>query len=84
MAEAVIDTLPAPAMTMVTWIPLPSIGEAVALVRGLVALGAEAVELTVAAALSAAAQAFPGILRQATGYPYESFVFLLAELTRPA
>ena len=23
-------------------------------------------------------------LRQATGYPYESFVFLLEELTRPA
>jgi D-lactate dehydrogenase len=60
VAEAVIDTLPAPAMTTVAWIPLPSISEAVALVPGLVALGAEAVELMVAPALSAAAQAFPG------------------------
>ncbi len=60
VAEAVIDTIPAPAMTTVSWIPLPSISEAVALVPGLVALGAEAVELMVAPALSAAAQAFPG------------------------
>jgi D-lactate dehydrogenase len=60
VAEAVIDTLPAPAVTTVTWIPLPSIGEAAALVPGLVALGAEAVELMVAPALAAAAQAFPG------------------------
>jgi D-lactate dehydrogenase len=60
VAEAVIDTLPAPPMTTVTWIPLPSISEAVALVPGLVALGAEAVELMVAPALSAAAEAFPG------------------------
>src|SRR5580692_6514771 len=32
MAEAVIDTIPAPASTTVTWIVLPSIGEAAALV----------------------------------------------------
>ena len=63
VAEAVIDTLPAPAVTTVTWIPLPSIGEAVALVPGLVALGAEAVELMVSPALSAAAQTFPGTPR---------------------
>ena len=60
MAEAVIDTIPAPAMTTVSWIVLPSISEAAALVPGLVALGAEAVELMVAPALSAAAQAYPG------------------------
>jgi D-lactate dehydrogenase len=50
-------------MTTVTWIPLPSTGEAVALVPVLVAPGAEAVELMVAPALSAAAQAFPGTPR---------------------
>ena len=60
MAEAVIDTLPAPAVTTVSWIVLPSIGEAAALVPGLVAQGAEAVELMLAPALAAAAQAFPG------------------------
>jgi D-lactate dehydrogenase len=60
LAEAVIDTIPAPAATTVTWIVLPSIGEAAALVPGLVAQGAEAVELVLAPALAAAAQAFPG------------------------
>ncbi|MFF3950586.1 FAD-binding and (Fe-S)-binding domain-containing protein [Streptomyces sp. NPDC001902] len=59
IAEAVIDTLPAPTATTVSWIALPSVGEAVALVPGLVDLGAEAVELMVAPALTAAAQAFP-------------------------
>ena len=60
MAEAVIDTIPAPAMTTVSWIVLPSISQAAALVPGLVGLGAEAVELMLAPALAAAAQAFPG------------------------
>src|SRR6202142_1304446 len=60
MGEVVINTLPAPGATCVTWIALPSIDEAVALVPGLVSLGAEAVELMVAPALEAAAQAFPG------------------------
>ena len=59
MAEAVIDTIPAPAVTAVSWIVLPSISEATALVPGLVSLGAEAVELMLAPALAAAAQAFP-------------------------
>src|SRR6204780_5374927 len=60
MAEAVIDTIPAPAMTTVSWIVLPSISEATTLVPGLVSIGAEAVELMLAPALAAAAQAFPG------------------------
>ncbi|WP_329326349.1 FAD-binding and (Fe-S)-binding domain-containing protein [Streptomyces sp. NBC_01689] len=59
IAEAVINTLPAPTTATVTWISLPSVNEAVALVPGLVNLGAEAVELMVAPALTAAAQAFP-------------------------
>jgi D-lactate dehydrogenase len=58
VAEAVIDTVPAPAVTSVAWIPVPTIDEAVGLVPGLVALGATAVELMVAPALTAAGQAF--------------------------
>ena len=60
VAEAVIDTIAAPASTTVSWIVLPSISEAAALVPGLVGRGAEAVELMLAPALAAAAQAFPG------------------------
>ncbi len=59
MAEAVIDTIPAPASTTVTWIVLPSIGEAAALVPGLVASGAEAVELMLAPALAAGRAGLP-------------------------
>jgi D-lactate dehydrogenase len=60
VAEAVIGTIPAPAMTTVSWVVLPSITEAAALVPGLVGLGAAAVELMLAPALAAAAQTFPG------------------------
>jgi D-lactate dehydrogenase len=60
VAETVIDTIPAPATTTVSWIVLPSMSEAATLVPGLVALGAEAVELMLAPALAAAARAFPG------------------------
>ena len=58
IAEAVIETIPAPSVTSVAWIPVPTIDEAIALVPGLVALGASAVELMVAPALTAAGQAF--------------------------
>jgi len=58
VAEAVIDTVPLPRVTSVAWIPAPSIDEAVGLVSGLVGLGATAVELMVAPALAAAAEAF--------------------------
>jgi D-lactate dehydrogenase len=58
IAEAVIDTVPAPSVTSVAWIAVPSIDEAIALVPGLVDLGASAVELMVAPALTAAGQAF--------------------------
>jgi D-lactate dehydrogenase len=59
VGEAVINTVPAPSVTSVAWIPVPTIDEAVGLVAGLVGLGASAVELMVAPALAAAAQAFP-------------------------
>jgi D-lactate dehydrogenase len=58
IAEAVIETVPAPRVTSVAWIPVPTIDEAVALVPGLVSLGASAVELMIAPALTAAGQAF--------------------------
>jgi D-lactate dehydrogenase len=58
VAEAVIDTVPAPRVTSVAWIPVPTIDEAVGLVPGLVGLGATAVELMVAPALTAAGKAF--------------------------
>ena len=58
VAEAVIDTVPTPGVTSVAWIPVPTIDEAVGLVSGLVGLGATAVELMVAPALTAAGQAF--------------------------
>ena len=58
VAEAAIDTVALPSVTSVAWIPVPTIDEAVGLVSGLVGLGASAVELMVAPALTAAGQAF--------------------------
>ena len=58
IAEAVLESVPAPRVTSVAWIPVPSIDEAMALVPGLVKLGASAVELMVAPALTAAGHAF--------------------------
>jgi D-lactate dehydrogenase len=60
IAEAVLETVPVPAVTSVAWIALPSIDEAVAIVPKLVGLGAAAVELMMAPALSAAGEAFEG------------------------
>jgi D-lactate dehydrogenase len=59
VAEATIETVVAQKVTSVAWIPVPTIDDAVALVPGLVDLGASAVELMVAPALAAAGQAFP-------------------------
>lgn len=58
IAEAVLDTIPAARVTSVAWIPVPTIDEAIALVPGLVGLGASAVELMIAPALTVAGQAF--------------------------
>ena len=58
IAEAVLETVPMPRVTSVAWIPVPTIDEAIALVPGLVGLGASAVELMVAPALTVAGQAF--------------------------
>jgi D-lactate dehydrogenase len=58
VADATIETIPRARVTSVAWIPVPTIDEAVALVPGLVGLGASAVELMIAPALTAAGQAF--------------------------
>src|ERR1700752_200094 len=58
ITEAVVETIPAPRVTSVAWIPVPTIDEAIALVPGLVSFGASAVELMVAPALTVAGQAF--------------------------
>jgi FAD/FMN-containing dehydrogenase len=58
IAEAVLETIPVPRVTSVAWIPVPTIDEAIALVSDLVGLGASAVELMVAPALTVAGQAF--------------------------
>ncbi|MGY3451527.1 D-lactate dehydrogenase [Bradyrhizobium sp. USDA 4353] len=58
VAEATIETVAVPKVTSVAWVPVPSIDEAVALVPGLIGLGASAVELMVAPALTAAGHAF--------------------------
>lgn len=60
IAEAVIETIPAPELTTVAWLPFASIDAAVALVPRLVAMDAEAVELMMAPALTAAGETFPG------------------------
>jgi D-lactate dehydrogenase len=60
IAEAVIETLPAPELTTVAWLPFTSIDTAVALVPRLVGMDAEAVELMMAPALTAAGEAFAG------------------------
>jgi D-lactate dehydrogenase len=59
VVDATIDTVPASKVMSVAWIPVPTIDEAIDMVPGLVALGASAVELMVAPALTAAGQAFP-------------------------
>ena len=58
IAEAELETIASPRVTSVAWIPVPTIDEAIALVPGLVGLGASAVELMVAPALTVAGQAF--------------------------
>jgi D-lactate dehydrogenase len=60
IAEAVFETVPVPSVTAVAWIALPSIDDAVALVPKLKMLGASAIELMMAPALTVAGQSFEG------------------------
>lgn len=60
ISDVTFDTVPNAPVTSVAWLAFPSIDAAIALVPELVELGAQAVELMVAPALRAAAEAFPG------------------------
>jgi D-lactate dehydrogenase len=60
IAEAVIETIPMSRVTSVAWVPVPTIDEAIALVPDLVKIGASAVELMIAPALTVAGQSFAG------------------------
>ena len=60
IAEAVFQTVPAANETSVAWLAFRSIDDAIAVVPDLVGLGASAVELMVAPALTAASEVFPG------------------------
>ena len=60
IAEAVMETVPLPAVTGVAFLIFHSIDDAINLVPKLVAFGASAVELMVAPALTAASQAIEG------------------------
>ncbi|QBR02279.1 FAD-binding and (Fe-S)-binding domain-containing protein [Paraburkholderia pallida] len=60
IADVTFETVPSTPITSVAWLAFPSIDAAIEQVPALVALGAQAVELMVAPALRAAAEAFPG------------------------
>ena len=60
IAEAVLETVPEPRRTTVSWLHFPGIEEAVAAVNDLVASGARAVELMVAPALIVASHNIKG------------------------
>ncbi|SHG60025.1 D-lactate dehydrogenase [Kaistia soli DSM 19436] len=60
IAEAVMETVPVPAVRGVAFLIFPSIDAAVSVVPHLVAMGASAVELMVAPALTAASQLIEG------------------------
>jgi D-lactate dehydrogenase len=60
VSDVTFETVPSAPVTSVAWLAFPSIDAAIALVPELVERGAQAVELMVAPALRAAAEAFPG------------------------
>ena len=60
ISDVTFNTITRPAITSVAWIAVPSINDAISLVPELVAIGADAVELMIAPALRAAAEAFHG------------------------
>jgi D-lactate dehydrogenase len=60
VGEVVYKAIPLPRLTTVAWLPFATVGEAVAVVNGLVTLGAEAVEMMVASTLTIAAKSYSG------------------------
>jgi len=77
LAEAVFETVPAPARTTTAWVHFAGIDEAIAPVRDLVASGATAVELMVAPALITAAWNMVGAPEEWKELPPESAVLLV-------
>jgi D-lactate dehydrogenase len=77
IAEVVMDTLAQPEHTTVSWLHFPVVADAARVVPELVALGASAVELMLAPALSAAARLIPGTPGHWTELPQESAALLV-------
>jgi D-lactate dehydrogenase len=77
LAEAVFETVPAPARTTTAWVHFAGVEEAIAPVRDLVGCGASAVELMVAPALITAAWNMPGAPEEWKELPPESAVLLV-------
>jgi D-lactate dehydrogenase len=77
IAEVVMDTLARPHHTTVSWLHFPTVADAARVVPDLVALGAGAVELMLAPALSAAAHLMPGTPGHWKELPEESAALLV-------
>ena len=77
IAEAVLETVPLPHHTTVSWLHFASIDAAVAPVPGLVAAGASAVELMVAPALVVASHNIPGAPVEWRQLPVDSAALLV-------
>ncbi len=77
VAEAVMDTVPVPPRTTVSWVHFPGIDAAAAPVTDLVAAGATAVELMVAPALMVASHSIPGTPEHWRELPPESAALLV-------
>jgi len=77
VSEVVFTTLPLPKQRTVSWLHFASIDDACAVVPGLVAAGATAVELMVAPSLIVASQAFPGTPARWKDLPFTSAALLV-------
>ena len=77
IAEAVFETVPVPARTMVSWLHFDSFETAVAPVPDFVAAGAKAVELMVAPSLIVASHSIPGTPEDWRELPGESAALLV-------
>src|SRR4029077_11595832 len=77
IAEAVIETVPKPSRTTVSWLHFDGIESATEPVPALVEAGASAVELMVAPALMVAAQSMAGAPRDWRGLPPTSAALLV-------
>jgi D-lactate dehydrogenase len=77
IAEVVVDTVPRPPHTSVSWLHFPTVDGAARIVPTLVGLGASAVELMLAPALVAAADLMPGTPEHWRELPPQSAALLV-------